>query len=60
MRRSPCAQAISLHKEALRERGQQLPDDRMELVELASKPCGELFFHFIVRNAVASIELLDP
>ena len=29
-------EAISLHEEVLRERGQRLPDDRVELVEVAA------------------------
>lgn len=29
-------EAISLHEEALRERGEKLPDDRVELVEVAA------------------------
>lgn len=29
-------EAISLHEEALRERGESIPDDRVELVEVAS------------------------
>lgn len=29
-------EAISLHEEALRERGEAIPDDRVELVEVAA------------------------
>ena len=29
-------EAISLHEEALRERGEPLPDDKVELVEVAA------------------------
>ena len=35
-KRWPIREAISLHEEVLRERGEPVPDDRVELVEVAA------------------------